>query len=80
MTGKEAKGRIAWETPCVTCHKRPYTSKKDAKRLARILYPGQHMQVYQCYGDDTLWHIGHIVPQVLQGRISRRDLQPRRLS
>lgn len=69
-----------WETPCATCGKRPYTSKKDAKRTARALYPGQHMQVYPCYANDTLFHIGHIVPAVKQGLMSRRDLRPPRTS
>lgn len=72
--------RQPWETPCATCGKLFYVSRKAAKQVAKALYPGHHMQVYACFDNDTLFHIGHIVPAVLAGKMSRQDLQPPNLA
>ena len=40
---------------CPDCGKKGYTSKRNAKRAADSLYPGQRMRLYQC-GQD-LWHM-----------------------
>ena len=36
------------------CGKRTHTSKTQAKRAARVLYPGARMRLYRCGGG---WHM-----------------------
>lgn len=39
---------------CPECGKHSYTSKQQAKRSARVLYPESRMRVYECGG---MWHM-----------------------
>lgn len=45
---------------CPTCGKVAYTSRAAARRSRRNLYPGQHMEAYQC--TTGWWHIGPYSP------------------
>lgn len=45
---------------CRTCGKRAYSSRKQARRAARIAHPGDHLRAYQCPHHPGFWHIGHL--------------------
>lgn len=47
------------------CRKIRFRSRRDAKSMAKKLYPGDHLSVYQC-GD--WWHMGHPPQRVIAGR------------
>lgn len=49
-----------------SCGKQAYEKRRDAKRAARHLYPGQRMKVYR---HDSKWHIAHARPEE---RLTRR--------
>lgn len=55
---------------CPSCGKHRYDDRKQAKKVARRLYPGEHMSAYQC---GTYWHIGHLSPAVKRGRVTRAE-------
>jgi hypothetical protein len=40
--------------PCAICGKRRYPSRRLARSVARILYPGQKMRAYPCDGEFHL--------------------------
>lgn len=55
---------VAWRNPghCGYCRKRTYSSRRDARRALRRLYPheaGQAMGAYHCPSGGTGWHLGH---------------------
>lgn len=39
---------------CACCGKRGYLTKADARRTARLLYPGQRLRPYRC---GEWWHV-----------------------
>lgn len=47
-----------------TCGKVMYSSRADARKAAKLLFPGDHLTAYQC-GD--FWHFGHEPLRVLHG-------------
>lgn len=49
---------------CPECGKVRYLYRNHAKRVARLLYPGDHLSAYQC-GD--YWHLGHPPRRVVRG-------------
>lgn len=60
---------------CVTCNKILYETRKDAKRLVRIKFPGaKGLNAYFCeYGQG--WHIGNLPPG---GRDQARRIMKRK--
>lgn len=58
------------------CGKRSYLTRKDAKAAARRWHAGDHMSPYMCE-HGRWWHIGHLAPGVLEGRVARADLYSR---
>lgn len=50
--------------PLETCGKTRYLTRRDAKKVARNLFPGDHLTAYPC-GD--WWHFGHEPERVLHG-------------
>ena len=58
---------------CGTTGKRCFWTKREAKRVARLVRrKADRMSAYQC-GDH--WHIGHLAPDVLAGEVDRRELR-----
>lgn len=57
---------------CPACGKVSYLSRRDARRSARVLYPGRRMRTYR--------HLGrwHLTSQDAQTTAARRDHRPRR--
>lgn len=57
-----ARDRI-WSISTTTCAcgKTGYRCRRDARRAARVLHPGEHLRAYTC--DAALpgfgWHLGH---------------------
>jgi hypothetical protein len=46
------------------CGKVMYGSRADARKMARKLFPGDHLTAYECSG---YWHFGHEPKRVLHG-------------
>ncbi|GAB3988812.1 hypothetical protein [Nocardioides marmoraquaticus] len=61
-------------TSCPVCGKRRFTTRRAAKKVARRLNPGQHMNVYRC---GEYYHFGHIPSAIRHGAITRDDYRPR---
>lgn len=65
---------------CDYCGKRSYASRKYAKEAARIQYPTEHLSPYRCVSapehvdTNMLWHLGHLVDRVVQGRATRAQV------
>lgn len=52
-----------------------FASRKEARREARAVLPGEQLQAYRC---DTQngnaiggWHLGHLAPEVRSGELGR---------
>lgn len=58
---------------CVACGKARFFSRKQARRFARRVLPGEQFSIYECTG---FWHFGHLPSAVRTGRIGRPDLGP----
>lgn len=50
--------------PLETCGKVRFLSRKDAKIAAKRLFPGDHLNAYEC---DGWWHFGHKPERVIRG-------------
>lgn len=60
---------------CSECGKRTYPTRKTARRSAKRLYPGEHLQPYLCRSSSvTRWHVGHIAEPVVHGAVSKDEL------
>lgn len=51
------------KTRCA-CGKWAYLCRRDARRAARALHPGEHLRAYPCRTQDAAgaaarWHLGH---------------------
>jgi len=60
-----------WQ-PCA-CGKRGWVSRKAARAVRRKADHAELMSTYAC-PVSGLFHIGHLPPQVADGRLSRADL------
>lgn len=58
-------------TSCPRCGKRCYASRKIAKQQARILFPGQHMGVYDCDWFETKWF--HLTSEPQRKKEARKE-------
>lgn len=46
--------------PTCVCGKKTYRTRREARRVARTLYPSERMQTYRCdRGWGAGWHFGH---------------------
>lgn len=55
------------------CGKRTFLNRRQARKFARSIFPGEHMSAYRC-PLSVGWHIGHLPPEVLHGVASRADV------
>lgn len=55
---------------CPRCGKYGYTSKAEAKRVAREAHRGEAMNTYRCGGQ---YHIGHLSPAIRAGLTTRLE-------
>lgn len=54
------------------CGKRGYLTRKEAKRVARRLYPGDSgLNAYRCLTYPDFFHLGHLRDQVRHGEVDR---------
>lgn len=54
------------------CGKRGYFTRKEAKRVARRIYPGDSaLNAYRCLGNPKFFHLGHLREQVRHGEVDR---------
>jgi hypothetical protein len=61
---------------CQHCGKQTYLSRKEAKRVAKTVHPGEDLNAYRCpHGEG--WHIGHLPKAVVNGDFSRAILRPK---
>ena len=67
--------RFRSDGTCDVCGKQRYRSRAMAKKTAKQLFPGQHMNPYRC-GED--WHIGHLFPAAIRGQVDRNAEAQRR--
>jgi len=66
---KKPTSAVAW---CETHRKLMYPSRKGARKVAR-LHP-DHKVAYECSVQDGYYHVGHLPPAVVEGRITRDRL------
>lgn len=65
---------------CPYCGKKSYSSRKYAKEANRRLYPNEKLSAYKCqkapeFADTSkFWHIGHLAPQVVNGKRARAEI------
>jgi ribosomal protein L37E len=52
LRSHDMRGVFYWT--CARCGKRSFKSRRDAKEIARLLFPGRRMRYYKC-ADDS-WH------------------------
>lgn len=64
MTKPRTKGHFGH---CDTHDKRIYTDRSSAREAIRRLQGGG-MRAYRCDVVDGMWHIGHLAPEIRQGR------------
>lgn len=62
----------AWHR-CEDCDKRTYTSRSDAKRIARRVQHFGKMHAYACEGGNG-WHVGRLAPAVTYGQATRAEV------
>lgn len=58
---------------CRNCGKKCYLTRKAARRDARRILPGEHLNAYQC---GPYWHLGHLPVPVARGAEGRADITP----
>ena len=63
--------------PCSFCGKVSYPTRADAKSARKKFHPSQGLNVYRCIGNDLVFHLGHLPPDVVRGDASRDDLRSR---
>ncbi len=56
-----------------SCGKRGWVSRKAARKACRTIDRADHMAVYRCTASG-MWHVGHLPPEVKDGRWSRDRL------
>jgi hypothetical protein len=62
---------------CAATGKKSYLSRRDAKKVAKRVYPGgEHMSSYRC-SECGFWHNGRMPKLVRDGRVDRSLLSPR---
>lgn len=61
---------------CDSTGKKMWSSRQQAKLVARRVNPGQHMSAYRCEGCDW-FHIGHMPQIVKAGDLDRGELRPK---
>jgi hypothetical protein len=49
---------VGYLSYCRARRKHTYSSRKQARRAARIAHPGNHLTAYRCPHQDDGWHIG----------------------
>lgn len=57
---------------CLECGKVSYVTRKRAKEVAKVLFPGNHLSPYKC---GNYWHIGNLPRAVIRGA-DRATLRP----
>lgn len=58
---------------CPECGKVRYRSRKDARKVAREVYPGTHLSPYRC---GEFWHLGNLPRAIINGYSDRREQRP----
>lgn len=56
---------------CESCQKRSYLTRPMAKDIARKT--GGHRTAYPCPVNVTLWHVGRLPRDVIEGKITRHE-------
>ena len=64
---KNNNGRVATGIGRCVCGKVMYTSRKLAKKAARM-YSHHDLTAYQC---GEFWHLGHLPPVIARGHVPR---------
>lgn len=63
-------------TWCLKHDKKAFT-KRNAKKLRRILPNSGGMCVYPCEAVEGGWHTGHLPAGVMRGEVTRWEVYPR---
>lgn len=66
-------GYVPGGETCPATGKRTWRSRRDAKKVAKRVNPGEHMSAFRCAGCDG-WHLGHLPRGVAKGIYDRDDL------
>lgn len=79
---RDFEQRVISGTRC-PCGKVRFLTKRDAKRaIARMKGRQGRMHAYRCDGGTEgcaeFWHVGHVPPDLIQGRATRDDVEARR--
>lgn len=61
---------------CAATGKKTWTSRADAKKIARRANPGERMNAFRC-DHCSGWHLGHLPRGIAQGAYGRDDLRKR---
>lgn len=49
------------------CGKQQYHSRKHARAAAKVIFPGDHQQAYECREVPGIWHHGHLPSWLVAG-------------
>lgn len=63
--------RKGWVLHVVTCEahgKRAWTTRREARHVAKRTDTSGHLRAYPCDAHDGYWHVGHIPHDVIKGR------------
>jgi len=55
------------------CEKIAYPSRKIAKKAANLI-KDHHLSPYRCPKNENHFHIGHLAPAIMTGKMDRRYL------
>lgn len=70
---------VAFLFTCGRCGKHAYSSRKAARRAARVVERKQrpedrgkgHLSVYPCPHDPEVFHYGHLAVDIVAGKVGR---------
>ena len=62
--------------PCPGCGKRAYQSRKDARKVSRLMAQGPRAGVYECEPGTGRFHTGRLGQAVVYGLRTRDELYP----
>ncbi len=62
---------------CTHCRKQSYPSRRDAKAVAKQVFPGERLSAYRCFSGGDGWHLGHpdVAAVESRARIEGRQAQ-----
>lgn len=65
--------QVSYLTWCERHQKKAFT-RRNAKKVIRVLPGHEGMRRYPCNYISNGWHVGHLPPAVLEGRLSAREV------